>query len=130
MTFETTTVDLTGTALTAEIIKEASDHIVARAGLAYTDEVLPAPTLTVETKTETEVDARPVNFGKGRNGFRNVGLKKMGLINKLATTLGGMQAKGINTDYILKKFTNWKGPIATPTKTISGIISQVKEFDQ
>ncbi|MDD3412388.1 MAG: hypothetical protein PHY47_00140 [Lachnospiraceae bacterium] len=123
-----TTVDIEDVALTAEMVTEAAAHAEARGGFAVRelpDEVYPE--LSAE---RTEKPAKHLfGFGKGRNGFRNIGTKKLNLVNRLAQHLGRLQAKGINTDYVLKKFTDWKGPIRTPTKKISGIISQVKEFE-
>lgn len=83
-----------------------------------------APVVTAENDK-----AAPMNIGKGRHGFRNVGMRKLNLVNELSKALAKLERKGINTDFVLKKFTSWKGPIRTRTKDITGIIAQVKEFE-
>ena len=127
MNTETNVINVNDAVLTPEVLTEGAEAFV-RSGLAMStipDEVYPE--LSAE-RAEKPV-ANPFAFGRGKNGFRNVGVRKLTLVNELAKTLSRLSAKGINTDYVLKKFTDWKGPIGTPTKKISGIISQVKSFE-
>ncbi len=82
-----------------------------------------------ETKTPEEKESEtkglpPAPIG----GTRQIGKRKMKLLLALQKTLQGLQKKGINAGYALKQFTNYKGPTKTPTKYLSGIISELKQI--
>jgi hypothetical protein len=110
-----------------------------RAGLAIVDEPgheAPKGTLTT-TSTEAvgvaidklpdETKAAPPQHQKG---FRHIGPKKGKLLLKISDELQRLHRKGINAKFVLEKFTDFKNGITTPTKNLTGILSQLKSFDK
>lgn len=66
---------------------------------------------------------------KAFHGKRTIGPRKLKLLGALQLHLNKLQRKGINAEFALRNFTDWKGPIKTPTKKISGIISQLVQLE-
>lgn len=65
-----------------------------------------------------------------RPGFRTTGARKSNLLAAIGREMRRLEKKGLNANYILKRQTDWKGTLQTPTKKLSGILSQLKEFVQ
>lgn len=112
--------------LTAELLNETAEALLDNVGRVDLDTVA---TVNEELEATANAIKTVVQPNHKRTGFRQIGTRKLGKINALAKTIARLQNKGINTDYILKKFTKWRGPVRTNQKEITGIISQLKEFE-
>ena len=83
----------------------------------------------VENMVSTMVDTKALAPNpKLQDGRRVIGPTKMKLLMKIQTECAALGKQGINASYCLHKFTDWKGPMSTNTKKMTGIISQLRSF--
>jgi hypothetical protein len=84
----------------------------------------------VENMVTTMVEEGPKAMPnpKAQHGRRIIGPNKMRLLMKIQEECSALGKQGINASYCLHKFTDWKGPLKTTTKKMTGIISALKSF--
>ena len=76
-----------------------------------------------------EAQEKAVFNPKAYHGKRTIGRRKMQLLGRLQMQANRLKRLGLNPEYALATQTDWKGPIKTRTKDITGIISQLKALE-
>lgn len=102
---------------------------IDESGETITQEHVDTMVENMKAQLEDQVNKAAPPSPKAFHGKRTIGPKKLKLLGALQLHLNRLQRKGVNAEFALTNFTDWKGPIRTPTKKISGIISQLVQLD-
>lgn len=92
------------------------------------DSIQEVEEISEETFDEEEVSKVIKSLTPGA-GKRTIGKRKAKLLQTLSKRMQELNKRGVNSDYILAKFTDWKGPIRTTTKKLSNVINQLINFE-